>query len=141
MPEPQPSSKGLVSSLASGGTAGVLASAARPVAAAVTRTKSALRRSTSDETFRYCTESYLPPPFLFCSQESGVLAIKTGCMEGGKSDIALGVCPYGVILFARLIVFVSQVSSATSAMQYMLLCPYMEPASHQKLYSLGGSGP
>ena len=55
MPVPQPGSKGLVSSLASGATASILASAAaRPVAAAVSRTTSALRRSTSDDTVRYC---------------------------------------------------------------------------------------
>ncbi|KAL3153369.1 hypothetical protein ABBQ38_011709 [Trebouxia sp. C0009 RCD-2024] len=50
--KPQPSNKGLLSSLASEGTAGILASAARPVAAAVTQTRSAIRRSTSEERFR-----------------------------------------------------------------------------------------
>ena len=55
MPVPQPGSKRLVSSLTSGATASILASAAaRPVAAAVSRTTGALRRSTLDETFRYC---------------------------------------------------------------------------------------
>ena len=53
LPEPQPSSKGLAGSLASGAAVSILASAAaRPVAAAVTRTSSVLRRSTADDPLR-----------------------------------------------------------------------------------------